>query len=252
MPDTSRESSFLDHLGELHVRVTRALLALVLGGLVGWWLYDPFFAWFTAPVTDQIRLINGGQIVINHPAEAFFVKLKFAVVLGIVIASPWVFYQLWAFIRPGLHPRERRVIRPLLPAVGLLFIAGAALARVMLPAIVKFFLSFNPANVTPMVHFQTALDLPLKTMLAFGIVFQLPVVLLGLIWLGILTPAFLLKQWRAAIVIIAIVAAVATPTPDPLNMAIMMAPLLVLYFGTILFAHKFVKPRNADDGGPTP
>ncbi|MHB0935867.1 MAG: twin-arginine translocase subunit TatC [Armatimonadota bacterium] len=231
------EPGYLTHLEELRNRLLWCLLAVVAGVAAAWFLARPAYDILSGVVVDSVR-DSGGLIITLHPAEFFVTQMKIAGVLGVILASPFVLWQLWAFIRPGLTAWERKVVAPVLPAVGGLFLFGAGVAWLMLPAIMRFFLSysttFDMARVT--VSFEQTIDFPLKIMLAFGIAFQLPVVLLGLVWLRILTPQTLLRQWRPALVILAVIAAVVTPTGDLLTMTCMLVPLLLLYFGTVWLA----------------
>jgi len=236
------ESGYLTHLEELRTRLLWCVAAVVAGVIAGWFLARPAYDLLSGVVVDKVTYA-GGLIITLHPAEFFVTQMKIAVVLGMILASPFVLWQLWAFVRPGLMPRERRVVAPILPAICALFLVGAAVAWLMLPAIMDFFLSykktFGMARVT--VSFEQTIDFPLKILLAFGISFQLPVVLLGLVWLRILTAETLLRHWRLALVILAVMAAVVTPTGDMLTMACMLLPLMLLYFGTIWLAVRMQK-----------
>jgi len=239
------EAGYLTHLDELRARLLYCLAAVVVGMVAAWFLARPAYDLISGVIVRKVTEI-GGQIITLHPAEFFTTQMKIAGVLGLILASPFIFWQLWAFIRPGLTPRERRVAGPILPAVAALFLFGAAVAWFMMPNIMNFFLSyshtFDMTKVT--VSFQQTIDFPLKIMLAFGISFQLPVVLLGLVWLRVLTAKTLLDQWRTALVVLAALAAVITPTGDPLTMMCMLIPLLFLYFGTVWFALRIQRPEK--------
>lgn len=230
-------SELVVHLDELRTRILWTLAAVVIGAVVGWLVYPRAYHLLADPVLNVVTA-HGGMVFTLQPTEAFFTRCRLAMVLGVILASPVAIYQLWAFVRPGLTVAERRAIAPLMPAISVLFLLGAGLAYVMLPNIMTFLQGYVPAGVRPNLEYQSTINFPLKLMLAFGLAFQLPVLLLGLVALGVLTPAILLKQWRIAVVAIAVIAAVVTPTGDPFNFALLMAPLLLLYFGTVLVAHK--------------
>lgn len=231
------ENDFFSHLSELRQRLIYCVLVVSAGFVLGWFLYPQAYALIAYPIFHAIERA-GGVVMTQHPAEAFFIQMKMAGMIALLVASPFILWQLWAFISPGLTEREQRAVRPIMPFICVLFLLGAALAYLMMPGIMHFFLAYIPKDVHPNVDFEQSINFPLKVIVAFGLAFQLPVLVLGLVALRILTPKVLLGQWRYAIVIIAIIAAVITPTADPYNFSLMMAPLLVLYFGTVLFAYK--------------
>jgi sec-independent protein translocase protein TatC len=246
-PPQSDPVAFTAHLEELRNRLLIVLTAVALGMVVGWVLYPVAYGLVAGPILEAIRA-QGGLVMTRQPAEAFFTQLKLATALGVALASPVAIYQLWAFVRPGLTPQERRLAAPLVPAVSGLFLLGVALARLFFPPMMAFLTGFTPAGVVPNLDYQESILFPLKVMLAFGLAFQVPVVLLGLVALGILTPGQLLTHWRTAVVALSVVAAVVTPTGDPMSLMLLLVPLLLLYFGTILVARRLVRPRAAAHG----
>ncbi|HEY3378382.1 MAG TPA: twin-arginine translocase subunit TatC [Armatimonadota bacterium] len=237
-----QEQGFISHLEELRNRVFIALVAVTVGAVIGWIVFPWAYTLLAGPLLSIVHA-RGGQIMTLQPAEAFFTQGKLAVAIGLAIASPIIVWQLWLFVRPGLKKDEQRVIAPLMPAISVLFLAGVTVAHFMLPNIARFFISFVPAGVNPNMGYQDSINFPLKLMLTFGLAFQLPIVLLGLIALRVLTPQLLLAQWRTAVVAVAMLAAIITP--DPFNMSILMVPLLILYFGTVLVAFWLTKSRPA-------
>ena len=239
--------TLLDHLEELRRRLLIVLLVLVLAVIAGWFCYPIVFPLLSAPVIDSVRAL-GGQVITLQPGDAFFTRTRVAIATGAMLVSPFIIWQLWAFLRPALTRRERKALAPLMPAICLLFVIGAGVAFLMLPAIMRFFLAFIPTGVVTTLDFQHAVNLPLKIMLAFGMAFQLPVLLLGLVLLRVISPGALLGQWRVALVILGVIAAVITPTGDPLNWALMMLPLSVLYFGTVLLAFRLTRHDPHHDG----
>lgn len=234
---------FFDHAEELRRRLLYCLAAIVIAMVAGWLLYPTLYRMLADPIIESVRS-HGGIIVTSRPADAFFIRLRVTGIFGIALASPVVLWQLWAFIRPGLTPRERHAITPVIPMVCVLFLIGAAVAYLFLPQVMNFFLAYVPHGVKAYIDFTQSIDLPMKLILAFGLAFQLPIVLLGLVWLQVLNPATLRAQWRVALVIIAILAAVITPTGDPVNMSLMMIPMIVLYFATVLFAYRMQKRQG--------
>jgi len=238
--DDQSEADFFSHFLELRRRLVYCLLAVCLGVVVGWFLYPRAYALIAGPILRSIVHMHG-VVMTLHPAEGFFVRLKVSGVLGLIFASPVILWQLWSFISPGLTERERRAIRPIVPMVCVLFLFGAWLAYLVMPQVMAFFLAYIPSGVTPNMDFEQSLTFPLKIYLSFGLAFELPVVVLGLVALRILTPKLLLAQWRIAVFLIAVIAAVITPTGDPFSVVLMMLPLLVLYFCTVLIAHRIAR-----------
>lgn len=227
----------MSHYEELHRRLLSGVAALAVGIIIGWFLYPLAYQVIAAPILASTRA-HGGMVITLQPGEAFFTRVKLSVMIGLALGSPVIIWQVWAFIRPGLTRRERRAIAPLIPAISILFLLGAGLAYLMLPEVMALLMGFVPAGVSPNIDFQNSINFPLKVMLAFGLAFQLPVVLLGLVALRILSPKLLLAQWRVAMVVLAVLAAVVTPTGDALNWALVMTPMVLLYFGSVLLAYR--------------
>ncbi len=228
------------HLEELRTRMLYGLPTLVAGLVVGWLVYPWVFQALAQPVTHRV-LAHGGQLILSDPLAAFFVRLKLAAVVGLALASPVLLALLWGFIKPGLLPRERKAVAPLVPAVCGLFLLGAGVAYLSLGPVMDFFLAFTPPDVRLLIDFPHAINLPLALILAFGLAFQLPIVMLGLVLLRVLTPQLLLTHWRTALVAIAVLSAVITPSQDAFSMLIMLIPLVILYFGTVLVAFRVTK-----------
>ena len=241
-----QQGNFLNHFEELRRRLLSSIAAVIVGIIAGWFIYPHVYQFIAGPVLAVIRE-HGGQVFTMQPGEGFFTRMKLSLVLGVVLASPFILWQLWAFIRPGLTPSERRAVAPLAPAVCGLFLFGAAVAYLFLTPVMRFFQGYTPPDVQFNLSFQQSIDFPVKIILAFGLAFQLPVVLVGLVLLRVLTPRVLLTQWRYALLGLGILAAVITPTGDPFNWSLMMLPLLLLYFGTVLVSFRLVKDRDAGD-----
>jgi len=228
-------ASFLDHLEELRKRIFWAALALVVGAVVGYFFSD----WLTALLTRPVP-----RLVFLTPAEAFVVKLKVALIAGLFIAAPAVFYQFWRFVKPALLPRETRYVTLAVIFCTFFFCLGVAFSYlVVLPVGLKFLLGFETAKLQPMLSIDRYITFISEFLLAFGLVFQIPVVIFFLTKLGVVTPRLLMKQQKVAIVIIFIVAAVLTP-PDVISQLLMAGPLLVLYEISILGSFLAARTRN--------
>ena len=223
-----------DHLVELRSRLLRAVAGLMLVFVALLPLANRLYAYLAQPLLD--KLPRGGQLIAVEVASPFFAPIKLAFFVAVVVAMPWLLYQLWAFVAPGLYQRERRLAMPLLASALTLFYAGCAFAYfLVLPAVFGFLASVTPAGVAMMTDINAYLDFVLVIFLAFGASFELPVALVILVLLGWVTPAQL-REWRGyAIVGIFVIAAVITP-PDVISQLMLAIPMVVLYEAGILAA----------------
>ena len=244
-PGDAGEGSLLDHLIELRARLLRAVAGLLLLFVALLPFANRLYAWLAQPLLD--KLPKGGQLIAVEVASPFFAPLKLAFFVAIVVAMPWLLYQLWAFVAPGLYKREKRLALPLLVSALTLFYAGCAFAYfIVLPAVFTFLNKVTPAGVAMMTDINAYLDFVLVIFLAFGLSFELPVALVILVLLGWVTPTQL-REWRGyAIVGIFVVAAVITP-PDVVSQLLLAIPMVVLYELGILAA-RAVTPRKAAEG----
>jgi sec-independent protein translocase protein TatC len=243
--DADASGRLLDHLIELRTRLLRAVAGLVLVFVALLPFANRLYALLALPLLD--KLPKGGQLIATEVASPFFAPLKLAFFVALVIAMPWLLYQLWAFVAPGLYKRERRLALPLLASALVLFYAGCAFAYfVVLPAVFTFLNKVTPVGVTMMTDISNYLDFVLVIFLAFGASFELPVALVILVLLGGVTPAPL-REWRGyAIVGIFVVAAVITP-PDVVSQLLLAIPMMLLYEAGIIAARAVApKPDPAD------
>ncbi|HEX4601070.1 MAG TPA: twin-arginine translocase subunit TatC [Gemmatimonadales bacterium] len=241
-PHNRAEMPFLDHLEELRWRILYSLLAVLVGTLVGWVLVEhvDVIGLLTRPIAP---LIPGGKLRVTSPTEPFFITLKVAFVVGLVIASPVIGYQAWAFLAPALYPRERRLIVPALSAGALLFFAGAAAAYLwVLPRALAVLLSFQKGVFDPLITADRYFAFAAQLVVAFGVITELPLVVIILAALGLVTPEFLARNRRYAIALSAGAAALLAP-PDAVSMLLMMVPLWVLYEVSIVCARVVVRRR---------
>ncbi len=236
-PGPLGEMSFLQHLDELRKVLTRSLSACAVGAIAGWLL---------APrvMEDMIRRTVRRVIVIS-PLEAFNERLKLALVLGLAIALPIVFLQIWGFVVPGLFRRERRLILPMALLSMVLFALGVLASYFYLTPLVMRVLSvFLIPNMEQQIRVGELLSFFYNLALACGLVFQLPLVTMALTAFGIVTPAFLLRQWRYAVVLVFFVTAAITPGDVVTAQLIMGVPLIGLYFLSVGLSY-FVARRRA-------
>src|SRR6266566_5070416 len=222
------EMPFLDHLEELRWRILWSLLAILVCTVVGWWLLGK------VDIIDVLKrpvapYLPGGRLIFTSPAEPFMLTLKVAFALGCLLASPIVIYQIWAFLAPALYEREKRLIIPALAVGVVLFLAGAvACYEWLLPAALKVLLGFQRSDLTAMITIDRYFGMAVPFVVGCGLIAELPLVVTILASLGIITPQFLGRQRRYAIVIAAFLAAILTP-PDAVSMMLMLGPLLLLY-----------------------
>ena len=239
--------SFFEHLAELRTRLIHACGAIVVGTFVGVYLAKHVLEFVAKPMVDALRAANlQDKLIFTHPAGYLYQVITLGLYLGIVLASPYVLYQVWLFVAPGLYRHERRAVAGfIISSVGL-FLAGICFAYyVILPYLLKFLVNFQTGGpFTPLISIDEYFDLVLNVLLGVGIVFELPVLAFLLSLFGIVTPQFLWKNFRYAILIIAILAAVITPTPDAITMLVFMAPMVVLYIVSIGVSAAVVRSKR--------
>ena len=223
--------TFFEHLSELRKRIIYSLYAIGIGAFIGVYVSKYFISWITKPMLDALKGAGLHQnLVYTHPAGYLNLVITLGVYLGLVLASPIVLYQIWLFVAPALYKHERGAITGFMFSTVFLFLAGIAFGYfVTLPYILKFLVGFQGPAV-PMISINEYFDLTLMVLLGLGLVFELPILIFFLSLFGIVTPKFLWKNFRYAILVIAIVAAIVTPTPDAMTMLIFMAPMVGLYF----------------------
>jgi len=233
--------SLVAHLVELRSRLLRGVAGLLLVFVALLPFANRLYAWLAQPLLE--KLPAGAQLIAVEVASPFFAPLKLAFFVAVVVAMPWLLYQAWAFVAPGLYQRERRLALPLLGSALALFYAGCAFAYfLVLPAVFGFLHSVTPEGVAMMTDINAYLDFVLVIFLAFGLSFELPVALVILALLGWVTPAQL-REWRGyAVVGIFVVAALITP-PDVVSQLMLAIPMVALYEGGILAA-AMLAPRR--------
>ena len=239
----SDKMPFLEHLGELRKRIMWSLVAIIGGLLIALNFTDRLMKLVRRPFEQAVP---GQKLVFVTPTEAFWVYMKVALIAGCVLAMPFVLYQIWAFISPGLYGHEKRYAVPFVIVGSVFFLLGATFAQlVVIPFAMRFLVTFPGPDLTPMISIGSYVDFVLKFTLAFGGVFELPVLITLAARMGLVTPQLLSKNRKYAILINFILAAVLTPTPDVFNQALMAGPLCVLYELGIVSARLFGRPRKA-------
>jgi sec-independent protein translocase protein TatC len=220
--------TLVDHLSELRTRLFRCILAVVAGSLVGFY--------FAAPIRNfLLEPLPGGQAQVLGPGDAFAIQLRISLVVGIILAMPVLLYQIWAFVAPGLTPGERRTVRPWIPLALLFFALGVVIARLVLPYAVSFLLSFTDDKLVANIAAGPYFDFVTTMFLAFGLVLEFPILLVGLSRVGILTSERLKAARRYVILGIAIFAAIATPGGDLVSPVALGGTMYVLFELTVQF-----------------
>lgn len=239
----SSRMSFLDHLEELRKRIIYSVYA-ILGGCA----LSFFFAQRLTTYLQKYLTAMGGKLIYTEFTGGFFFYFKVGALSGLILAMPVVLWQFWMFIAPGLYQKEKKVVIPFVLSASTLFGSGVAFAHfVAIPSMLKFFGSFENESLRMMVNANDAFSFYVLMVLAFGLVFQMPILVFFLARFGIVTAGFMWKHFRYAILIIFIIAAVATPSADPVNQTIFAAPMIVLYVISIGVAKVFQKKKPKDD-----
>ncbi len=231
--------TILEHLEELRSRLIKAGLALIAGTFI-----SLFFTRYLLEIL--IRPMGGKTPVALRPTESILIYFKIALVAGVILAMPVILYQLVAFVVPGLTRKERRYLYVLLPAGTALYAAGVAFAGlIMLPVAVRYLQGFLADLIAPTYSIDYYISFVTTLLFWTGVVFETPLVIAFLARLGVVTPQFLSRNRKYAVILIAILAAAITPTPDPFNMSIVMVPLLLLYEIGVLLARLTYRPRES-------
>jgi sec-independent protein translocase protein TatC len=225
------QMTFFEHLVELRKRIISSLVSILIGAMIGWFVAPHFVNVMVRPMVAALKSAHlDPKLVYSHPAGYLNLLITVSIYLGIVIASPWVLYQIWLFVAPALYKHERSAITGFLFSTVFLFLAGIAFGYfISLPYVLRFLISFQ-GPVVPLINIDEYFDLILLVLLGLGLVFELPILIFFLSLFGVVTPEFLIKNVRYALLVIAILAAVLTPTPDATTMVLFMLVLLALYF----------------------
>lgn len=227
----------LDHLEELRKVLIQCLLAAGAAATLCWVWSGELLELIIRPVRDQ-------GVYFMAPNDAFMARLKVALVAGLFAVAPFILFRAYGFVLPALHRRERRVATPVLLWTAFLFYTGVVFAFIVVaPYVVKFMMGFGTDTLKPLIGVGSYLGFVFQLCLGFGLVFELPIAIIAVCVAGIVRPQLLLRTWRYAVVIIAIISAIFTP-PDLISQVMMMVPVLVLYLGSALVALVIVRRRD--------
>ena len=230
----------MEHLGELRVRIVRSLVAVLIGLVIAF-PASPYIMDFLARPIQR----TGNTLVFLAVTEAFWVKMKVTLFVGLFLASPAILWQVWRFVSPGLHAQEKKYAVPFVVIGSLLFIGGGAFSLlVVVPGAVAFLLSYAGPGLQPMISIGSYFDFLLKFTLAFGAVFEVPLALTLASRMGLVTPKALARNRKYAVLGAFVAAAILTPTPDMINQSLMAGPIIILYEIGIVSARIFGRRRG--------
>jgi sec-independent protein translocase protein TatC len=237
--------SFLDHLDELRRRIIYSLIAVAVGFAIAFYFINDLFAFIMVPM--QQMLPNGQTLIYTDPSEAFFLQIKIGLMAGLILASPVVASQVWLFIAPGLYSHEKKLAIPFILMSTVFFVGGTAFAHYQVfPIVWQFFVGFTNDFLTFTPRVEPAFSMYLRLVLAMGLTFQLPTIVLFLARMGMITPGFMIKNFKYAVMIIILAAAVLSPDGGGVGMLAMGGPVVILYVFSIGLAWMFGKKRKID------
>jgi sec-independent protein translocase protein TatC len=245
-PEEGARMSFFDHLNELRKRLMWSFGAIVVGTMIAFAVSQKVFAFIAKPMLLALRHAHlEEKLVYTSPTGVINLLITISLYLGIVIALPVVLYQVWLFIAPGLYKHERSAVLGFISSSFGLFLAGVAFGYyILLPYMLKFLIGFQ-GPFKPLISINEYFDLILIVLLGLGVIFEMPILIFFLTLFGLVTPQFLLKNFRYAMLIITVIAAIVTPTPDALTMLIFMSPMIGLYFVSIGVSYMVVRRKRA-------
>ena len=232
---TGGRMPLLDHLREFRRRIVLSSIAILIVSIVGWIFYNPIITTLAKPVCNlseaqDIGSTHCGSLYINGVLGPLNLQIKVALLVGVIVCAPFWLFQIWGFIAPGLHRKEKRNSAFFLLSATPFFAGGAFLGYSILPIAIKVLFGFTPNSLSNLIKFDDYLDFVLRVILLFGLAFELPVFLIALNAIGFITGKAILKPWRIWIFAIVLFTAAFTPTGDPLTMALLALPLCALYF----------------------
>jgi len=243
--DAGGKMSFLEHLDELRRRILYAVAAVFVGFVVSFFFIDEIFDFIMRPL--QQLLPPGGTLVYTDPTEAFLLYIKIALIAGLILASPAVMAQVWLFVAPGLYAHEKKWAIPFVLMSSFFFVAGAAFSHyVVFPLTWRFFVSFTTDILTFMPRIEPAFSIYLRLLIAFGLVFQMPTLVLFLARMGVLSARFLIRNFKYAVLLMVVASAVITPDGGGVSLVAMTGPMILLYGLSIGLAWLFGKKREPE------
>ena len=237
--------TLLDHLDELRRRILYSIIALFVAFLASWYFAPTIFLWLERPILDVLPV--GEKLAFTDLSGPFMLYVKVALLTAIFASSPFLLLQLWMFLRPGLYRKERRLAAPFIIFTTIFFVAGGYFGyRIAFPMVVRFLLGVGQ-DFKQVVTIDTYFSMMSKILLGLGLVFEMPMLIFFLARLGIVSAGQLIRWFRWAVLLIFVVAAVITPTPDVATQTVFAVPMILLYLLGVLVAAIFGKKRDSDD-----
>jgi sec-independent protein translocase protein TatC len=236
--------SFLEHLDELRKRIIRALLSLSVGVAIAAFFLEDILNFVMRPLSATLP--PNASFIFTYPTEAFMLRIRIALIAGLFIATPLVFWQVWQFVAPALYAKERRYAIPFVVLSSIGFIGGAAFSHyVAFPIMWKFFASFSDEMIVFMPRIEDTFSMYMRMLLGMAAVFQMPAMVFFLARMGVITARWMIRQFKYAILVIVVIAAIITPSSDVASQMIVAGPMVILYLLSIAIAWLFGKKRSA-------
>lgn len=239
-PSDDGRMTLWEHLAELRTRLMKSVGAVAIGSVVGWFLYPYVLDFLVAPYR---KVVPTGEIIVTDLLQGFFIRIETSFYLGVVFAMPVLLWQIWRFVTPGLYPQEKKYAVPFIISALVLFLFGATVAYLILPPAIDFLVEVAGPEIKSMPTIDSYLKLNLFMMLAFGAGFEFPVLLVALELIGVISYRKLNSWRRTAIVVIVVVAAVITPSGDPISLMALAIPMYLFYEVSILLGWMLTRKR---------
>ncbi len=238
--------TLIEHLEELRRRLINIIAAVFVAFLACWYFAPAIFHWLEIPILEYLP--KGEKLAFTGLVDPFMLYIKVALLAGIFFASPIILWQIWLFLRPGLYKHERRMAAPFIIFTTIFFLSGGYFGyRIAFPMVVRFLLNVG-SGFRQVVTIENYFSMMSKTLLGLGLVFELPIFIFFLARIGLVTPRQLLRWFRWAVLLIFIIAAIITPTPDIATQSVFALPMIGLYLLGVLIAWLFGKKRRNDEG----
>ncbi len=239
--------SFLEHLDELRKRIIRALLSLSVGVAIAAVFLEDILNFVMRPLSATLP--PGATFIFTYPTEAFMLRIRIALIAGLFIATPLIFWQVWQFVAPALYAKERRYAIPFVTLSSIGFVGGAAFSHyVAFPLMWKFFASFSDEMIVFMPRIEDTFSMYMRMLLGMAAVFQMPAMVFFLARMGLVTARWMIRQFKYAVLVIVVIAAIITPSSDVASQMIVAGPMVLLYFLSIAIAWTFGKKRTSELG----
>ncbi len=237
--------SFLEHLDELRKRIIRSLLSLCIGVAIAVTFIEDVINFVMRPLSATLP--PGATFIFTYPTEAFMLRIRIALIAGLFIATPLIFWQVWQFVAPALYAKERRYAIPFVILCSIGVLGGAAFSHyVAFPLMWRFFVSFSDDMIVFMPRIEDTFSMYMRMLLGMAAVFQMPAMVFFLSRIGVITARWMIRQFKYAVLVIVVIAAVITPSSDVASQLIVAGPMVVLYGLSIMIAWLFGKKRTAE------